>query len=88
MCLKKIPIVFCNGSNYDYHFIIKGLAEKFNKQFPCLGVNNEKYITFTVPMEKEVTRINKNGKVTSNDNNKFILLLQKGVYPYEYMDNW
>ena len=24
---KKIPIVFHNGSNYDYHFIIKELAE-------------------------------------------------------------
>ena len=24
--LKKIPIVFQNGSNYDYHFIIKKLA--------------------------------------------------------------
>ena len=27
---KKIPIVFRNGSNYDYHFIIKELPEKFN----------------------------------------------------------
>ena len=26
---KKIPIVFYNGSNYDYHFIIKELAEEF-----------------------------------------------------------
>ena len=26
---KKIPIVFHNGYNYDYHFIIKELAEKF-----------------------------------------------------------
>ena len=23
-----------------------------------------------------------------NDNNKFILLLQKAVYPYEYIDDW
>ena len=28
---KKIPIVFHNGSNYDYHFIIKELAGVFKK---------------------------------------------------------
>ena len=28
MYLKK-PIAFHNGSNYDYHFIIKELAEEF-----------------------------------------------------------
>ena len=33
----------------------------------CLGENTEKYITFTVPVEKEVTRIDKNGeKITKN----------------------
>ena len=29
---KSLPIVFHNGSNYDYHFIIKDLAEEFKKQ--------------------------------------------------------
>ena len=27
-------------------------------------------------------------KFSNHDNNKFILLLQKGVYPYEYVDDW
>ena len=29
---RKTPIVFHDGSNYDYQFIIKELAEKFKKQ--------------------------------------------------------
>ena len=28
---KRIPIAFHNGSNYDYHLIIKELAEEFKK---------------------------------------------------------
>ena len=27
-------------------------------------------------------------KFSNRGNNKFILLLQKGVYPYTYMDDW
>ena len=58
--LKKIPIVFPNGSNYEYHFIIKELAEESKKQFTCLGENTKKYIAFTFPVEKKVTRTDKN----------------------------
>ena len=36
---KKIPIVFHNGSNYDYYFIIKELGEEFKRQFTRLGEN-------------------------------------------------
>ena len=34
---KEIPIVFHNGSTYDYHFIIKELFKEFKGTFECLG---------------------------------------------------
>ena len=51
---KEIPIVFHNGSTYDYHFIINKLAKEFDGQLECLGENTEKYITFSVPISKEL----------------------------------
>ena len=64
---KNILIVFHNGSNYDYHFIIKDLAEDFKKQVTCLGENTGKYTTFTVLIKKEVPRIDKHGEeITKN----------------------
>ena len=50
---KEIPAVFHNGSTYDYHFIIKELAEEFEEEFECLGENTEKCITFSVSIKKE-----------------------------------
>ena len=50
---KEIPIVFYNGSYYDYHFIMKELEEEFEGQFTCLGKNTEKYITSSTPIEKK-----------------------------------
>ena len=52
---KKSPIVIHNRSTYDDHFIIKQLKDKFKGNFECLGENTEKYITFLVPIKKEVT---------------------------------
>ena len=162
---KNIPVIFHNGSTYDYHFIIRELVSEFDGNFECLGENTEKYITFSVPIKKRIE--NKNIDITykikfidsfrfmakslsklvdnlteniHNDNcikcmsnlyfvnvinetltfecedckkeykkdlnnklkerfsnvhefcgydmNKFITLLRKGVYPYEYMDEW
>ena len=162
---KEIPVVFHNGSTYDYHFIIKELVKEFERDFECLGENTEKYIKFSTSIKKKIE--NKDIEITykikfidsyrfmstslsrlvdnlseglhnnkcvdcescldymktkneklilkgfncktyyekdfnkelikrfastyefCNKNlNKFVLLLRKGVYPYEYMDNW
>ena len=58
---KEILLVFHNGSTYDYHFIIKELEKEFEGEFECLGENTEKYITFSVPIKKEITKIDKDG---------------------------
>ena len=57
---KEIPVIFHNGSAYDYHFMIKELAKEFKGNFECLGENTEKYITLSVPIKKE----HGNGKIT------------------------
>ena len=64
---KEIPVVFYNGSIYDYHFIIKELPKQFEGQFEWEAENKKKYITFSVPksliiakcVEKNPSKINK-----------------------------
>ena len=62
--IKEIPIVFHNGSTYDYHFIIKELVKEFDGNFECFGENTEKYITFSVPLKKEIKNKNKIIEIT------------------------
>ena len=79
LCNLKYSVpkkVFHNGWNYDYHFGIKELAEEFKKQFTCLRENNEKYLTFTVPIEKEVTGIDKNGEEITKHTYYNLLIVQ------------
>ena len=59
---QEIPVKIHNGSTYDYHFLIKELAEEFKGEFECLGENTEKHISFSVPIKKE----------HDNDNDKTI----------------
>ena len=51
---NEIPVFFSNGSNYDYHFIIKKIANECEGQSECFGENIEKYENFSVPIEKEI----------------------------------
>ena len=58
---NEIPVVFHNGSNYNYQFIIKELANEFEGKFESLGENTGKYKTFSIPLDKEVIKIDKDG---------------------------
>ena len=64
--IKEIPVLFHNGSTYDYHFIIKELAKEFGGEFECLRENTEKYVTFSVPIKKEITKKDKDGNDKQN----------------------
>ena len=72
---NEIPVVFHNSSNYDYYLIIKELGNEFEEQFECLGENTEKYKTFSILIENEVTKIDKDRNksvVTISNKIKFI----------------
>ena len=83
---KKIPIVFYNGSNYDYHFIIKGLAEEW-EEFTCLGENTEKYITFTVSIENEVTILDKNWEEITKNIYYILQFIDSAVFMVSSLSN-
>ena len=54
-------MLFHNGLNYDYHFIIKELQKGFHGEFDSVEENSIKHKIFSVAIIKEVKRIDKNG---------------------------
>ena len=93
---KEIPIVFHNGSTYDYHFIIKELVKEFEGNFECLGENTEKYITFSEPIKKKIE--NKDLEITykiifidsyrfmSSSLSKLVDNLSEGMHNNKFLD--
>ena len=56
---KEIPIII-HSITYDTHFILNQLAIKIKGELNCLGDDMEKYITFSVPIKKEVNNYDGN----------------------------
>ena len=54
---KEIPVVFHNGSTYDYHFIIKRLAKEFKGNFDCLGEIQKNTLLFLYQLKKSMLMV-------------------------------
>ena len=70
--VKEIPVLFHNGSAYDYNFIIKYLARELKGNSECLGENTEKYISFTIPFKKVINDKEIKCKIRISDSCRFM----------------
>ena len=84
---KEIPVVFHNGSTYDFHFIIRQLAREFKVYFHCLGENTEKYITLSVPVKKVIENDNDNDNDNDNYKAKAINNVETVTYRLKFIDS-
>ena len=74
------------GIKYKYYdcFLKYTIFKDHLIEYKCLFCNKSYQHKFD---EKLKERFFNTSKFSNHDNNKFILLLRKGVYPYEYIDD-
>ena len=75
---KDIPVVIHNGSNYDFHLIIKELAKEFREEIHFISDDKEKYKSFSIRiMHESVKTEAKEYEISYNlrftDSNKFMI---------------
>ena len=84
MTIKKWEICGINNEYCDCFY--EHINLKYDLiEYKCLCCNKNCQHKFD---EKLKERFFNADKFSNRNNNKFILLLRKVVYPHEYMDNW
>ena len=53
-----IPVFFHNSTNYDFNLIITELGKEFRSEMRCIPLNTNKYMSFSIPIKKEVKEQN------------------------------
>ena len=51
-----MPEFFHNGTNYDFNLLIKEFAKEYKSDINCIPLNTNKYMSFSVPIKKEVIK--------------------------------
>ena len=67
-----IPVFFHNGTNYDFNLIINELAKEFRSEMRCIPLNTTKYMSFSIPIKKEIKEQKEQKKKVMTHNLKFI----------------
>ena len=49
-----IPVVFYNGSKYDFNLIITELANEFRSEMRCIPMTTNNYMSFSIPIKKNI----------------------------------
>ena len=98
-----IPVFFHNLKGYDGHLLMQAMA-RVQGEIKCIPTNTKKYVSFSLGNLRFVDNVNfllssldklvKGSdefvimQRTVAEENKRQLLLNKGIYPYEYMDSF
>ena len=67
-----IPVFFHSGTNYDFNLIINKLAKEFTSEMRCIPLNTNKYISFSIPIKKEIKEQKEQKEKVITYNLKFI----------------
>ena len=83
---ERIHRIKCKFRHYDKNCFLEYTNFKHDLiEYKCLCCIKNHQHKFDKKLKE---RFFTTYKFSNNDKNKFILLLQKGLYPYQYMGDW